>query len=388
MNYCKTTYRSVIDQADRNIIHSGEISVPHNSSNFPSMNINSLPFELLEQPISTFQFNDDPSFASFPSIQTRLNSNNNYENLENEGWMSKPPPPPPPPRIYLQQSYTPMFSRFTVSSIDMINGMSNLSITSGNADHSPRGVWWLSSNQWDSTYWDGIPFDLSNKSKSEICQFLGPSPYLVKGLYQKYYQTLPFADPVSPTVSEIENWHLIVIRHFRELFGISSPVTNDARLFIESRWSTERKRSIVWDSDYPDGVSVNGSEVFGRAPGPCWDPPGSDNPVDVASGHCGGGFFPSDPIHRFPYTTEYNPTEYPELSNHTSKWSLSEGLSTAKSNIPWSLKLAYIIRNFLCSEGPTGHSAPFLFRESFGCDWWWDGDTSTSSVTQFRGKWR
>jgi hypothetical protein len=255
----------------------------------------------------------------------------------------------------------------------------------------PDGVPWLGQNFIDGANWDGTPMDPTGKTKQELCAFLGPNPYAVKGLRQRFYEVNPFADNENPTVAEINDWNLEVIRHFRNLFGITEPVDHDTRLYLEASWADERKYTTVWDSAYPVGQVYKASpppieyNVGGTRTGPC------QNFTDTAGGHCGAAFFPT-PADRTPYISAnpYNNdfVKYPELNGYNTRRSATEGLVGLNPlGVPWSLKMGFVIRNYICNEGRGGHAGPYIgegndTRRWFGCSWWYTGGT-----LNYRGKW-
>jgi len=304
---------------------------------------------------------------------------NEYED-ESEVWFSKPSNENEP---ISSPQYTPASSLYPTSSKQMIDSLTAESqLQSQVTSQDPDGIGWLAGD-WPPP-WDGIPLDPTGLTKEQICAWITPgSVWTVKGLRERFYEVNPFVDITAPTLNEIDNWNLEVIRHFRKLLGNTTPVTNNARLFLESRWASERKHTEVWDATYPPTGS------YGNAWGPCWNPPGSS--IDIAGGHCGEAFYPnatdrSTYIGAEPYNNDY--TTYPELSPYTNRYAQASGLSGTNADIPWSIRLSVVIRNWICAERLTGHPGPYVgptsAREEFGCDWWYEG----GSWTNFRGKWR
>ncbi len=252
------------------------------------------------------------------------------------------------------------------------------------SSQDPDGINWLPSSHWTNSTWDGMPIDPTNPPGGNLCNWIRPShPYVVRGIRERFYELNPFADNTAPTPAEIDAWNIEVIRHFRNMFGNVIPVNPDARLYLEARWASERKRTEYWDSSYPPTGS------YGDAYGPCWNPPGND--VDTAGGHCGASFFPNSTdrsgyISQAPYNNDF--ATYPELSTYTARRAQAEGLAGVNADLPWSIKLAFIIANWICSEGLSGHPGPYVnpttARETFGSDFWYTG----GSTVYFRGKWR
>lgn len=250
--------------------------------------------------------------------------------------------------------------------------------------HAPDDILWINPQRYVESTWDGTPIDVTTSTRSEICTFIRPAaPFVVRGLREHFYNINPFADNVNPTVAEINNWNLEVIRHFRALLGNTTPVNNNARLYLEARWSDERKYTEAWDSQYP------GAGDPGKADGVCFI---GGNPVDTSGGHCGEAFFPNTAdrataIAQPPYSNDT--TTYPELTGYVERHGRAAGLSGAKASFPWSIKFAWLLANWICDEGLTGHPGPYVgddAREQFGCSWW--REDPAADWVNFRGKWR
>lgn len=201
--------------------------------------------------------------------------------------------------------------------------------------------------------------DRAGKTNAELCLFVKPdgawpSNFIYKGLLQRYREVQPFADEVNPTVEEIDAWNLEVINHFRRLLGINTPMKPDARLYIECRLADERKFSTAWNALYPADICNPGGE------------------------HCGWTFFPSASdrapyVANAPYNNDF--VKYPELSTWNMKFGLVEGVSGAQNWIPWGIKLAHILTQWICTEGITGHPGPYFGinpREYVGMSWWFN----------------
>lgn len=295
-----------------------------------------------------------------------------------------PTPPPTPPTGGVQ--FTPDHSILgpTISATAMVESLTAKSKAESNPTQDPDGVTWLTAAKWAEGTWDGIPMNTAGKTTAEICAFIRPgsSPYVIRGLRDHFYAVNPFADNANPTVAEINDWNIEVIRHFRNLLGVTTPISANPRLYLEARWADERKYTENWDGAYPSGTP-------GTSTGPCWNPPGTA--VDTAGGHCGAAFFPNTNdrlthITATPYNGDF--ATYPELDNYTSRYAGTEGISGVNANIAWSLKLAFLLANWICDEGLTGHPGPFVgttgARTEFGCSWWW----ISGPWANFRGKWR
>jgi len=243
-------------------------------------------------------------------------------------------------------------------------------------DQTPNGFLEVSKDIWDASKWDGIPFKITlTTPKEDICKFLSPTGnrWAVRGLRERFYEVNPFADVLNPTVAEIENWNIEVIRHFRKLLGVNIPVAPDASLYLQCRWSDERNFTDKYNKKYPTGT------CFG-------------NPAEAGNAHC-GWFWTPDAGDRAPYiaASPYlgNTTTYPEIGR--SEWpspGKAEGISLIFSSTPWSLKLSDIITRWICQEGLEGHPGPVVnpvsARQHFGCSWW---PTNNGYFLQFRGQW-
>jgi len=175
-----------------------------------------------------------------------------------------------------------------------------------------------------------------------------------------------------------------VIQHFRRLFGLPTNITNDARLYLESRWADERKYTNEWNVEYPG--------IIGSNEGPC-------NITDYSENNqtCGSSFFPNS-IDRQSYITKepYLATHYggtsnvfPELSTYDNPVSQWETMDTVDANIPWSIKLSYILARIILKDGLEGPIFnPLYSPVKFGCSWWLKQPyTATSGELMFRAKW-
>ncbi len=398
-------------------------------------------------------------------INLNVLSNDKYEE-DCDQWFSKappppppdpddPPPPPPPPPLppppppqnppegplppmptpFLTRQYSPEYSPDPTkyaSSADQIR-----SCTVGYGPHDPRGNNLTKPTNWSIAHWDGVPFDMTGKTKEQIHKFLVPdyqnNKYAIRGLEEFFYQRKPFQDNDNPTVAEIDTWNIEVIAHLRRVLGVKNtigpttgpyyqkdiPILPDARLYIEAAWSDGRKYSQIWDEIYSGGVMKNGIEYFGFAPGPCWLPLPPPNPQPNKTRppgytpHCGETFAPQNPhslrfreaapyffqtaawgvddypnnkpasLHRNAFTKQVPPPPYKELYTHGTLAGSAAGLSGTGRDVPWSHKVPMIMTNFIKDEGTSGHAGPFLSRPYVGMSWYCVGDGSMA----FRGKW-
>lgn len=185
-----------------------------------------------------------------------------------------------------------------------------------------------------------------------VYEFLFPGDeHCIIGLEQLYNQIEPFADPTSPTISEIELWQQAVWKHFRQLVGLAT-IDIDPELFLKARFSEERKNTDIWDS--------YGGEID-SAYGPCVAVPGNI--------HCGETFVPDTIEEQSPYWNDYY-SNYPTPTTH-SLMSYNSGGATAIMPLywgPWMMNLSRQLRNFMRGGGykTSGHAGPFLFRPKYG----------------------
>lgn len=226
-------------------------------------------------------------------------------------------------------------------------------------NHSPAGIGWIPQSAWDLSVWNGVPYDVTGKTKAQICNFVFPTSNTMRGLRQLYESAPPFADPRNPKVHEIDFWNIKVINHFRALFGIG-PITPSYRLYAEAQWSTERRWSPKWNA-YPASSAL----TYGPCPN--------------ANPHCGASFIPGIGDQNW---LLLNGGAYGYTSSMV-RQSVAEGLGGVNTNIPWSIKLGRVIAAFLCNEGLVGHTGPFLRRQKFGISFYNIGD----GTTQVRFKW-
>lgn len=248
----------------------------------------------------------------------------------------------------------------------------------------PDGILWLDPSAW--TPWDGVTtIDPRTVTKQTLCEWVrgGTNANTIRGLRERFYEVNPFADNTNPTVAEIENWNLEVIRHVRRLLNVNVPIRYNTRLMLECIWSDERKHTEIWDTKYPGRTDPDNSasDICNAAD------------TSLAQGHCGEAFFPNNIADRDVYTSAApylnNTTNYPDLLNYTSRYGQTAGLASVNTNIPWSIKLGRILTAWICGEGYVGHPGPFInpdtAREEVGMSWRIDPNNSAS--TGFRGKW-
>lgn len=275
-----------------------------------------------------------------------------YEEEIDEG--GAPPAVEAPPPGDSEGQLTPEYSKADISGADCIRTSIALANSKG-YNHSPSGATWLTLSWSDSSIsWDEVTtYDPCTKVPTKAA--IWPhNPYQMKGLYQLYNDLEPFVEETAPTIAEIESWNLEVIRLFRRLLGLSAnPIKNSPDLYLTSQWSTERKHTSVWNA-YDSG-SICG--------------PGS-------GAHCGWQFLP-------PLSEQEAYFMVPGQLEVTSP-AQAEGIFSVNTDIPWSLKMSVILHNTYNSEGPNGHTGPFLRRSEIGINFKCNGPSMTVRV-QTRG---
>jgi hypothetical protein len=270
-----------------------------------------------------------------------------------------PPDDPPPDDPPLQNNfqYTPAYRNGGVGGAQALYDMTVLSQNVSSVDsQDPDGIMWLGGSAgWTNAVWDGVPKNPCTMTKAQLCAYAFPSSNTMRGLREKFYEINPFSDVTNPTAAEIDRWNVEVIRHFRSLFGITTPIEADRCLYLRAQWATERKHSTYWDAAYPG--------TFNSAYGPC---------VGGSNAHCGSTFIPS----------EADQAPYLDGLPVCGSTAGAEGVFGTNANIPWSIKLARIMASVICTEGMTGHAGPFFGRTKMGLAW----HVAGAGVT-LRAKW-
>ena len=227
-------------------------------------------------------------------------------------------------------------------------------------------------DDWEITKWDGVPFpnpcekNLTPEGRTEILNWVFPTlknDGAMRGLKEKYEKIKPFLNPYKPTPVEIENWHIEVLKHFREILGFTNPVALSKDFMVQARLSDERKRTTMWNTKYPEDTC------------PLKPPP-----------HCGFTWLPvpEDRIKYFGGEPDNLPiSAYSEgvfQPYTTTEW---EDSGTANPP-PWSLMLTRIINGTLSHEGIMMHLGPMLASEKIGFSYWWRDPEVTKSPLSFR----
>lgn len=232
--------------------------------------------------------------------------------------------------------------------------------------HAPADIGWITPAAWANSTWNGVPYDVTGKSKSQICNFVFPTSNTMRGLRQLYEQAPPFANPRFPEPWEIDLWNIKVINHFRALFGIP-PIQPSVRLYNEAQWSTERRWSARFNS-----YGGNGQPPYGPCPN--------------TTEHCGASFIPGIGDQNWLLL----PAGVPAAPAGTTvssmvRQSVAEALGGVDTDIPWSIKLGRVLAIFLCYEGIVGHTGGFLRRQKIGMIFHDLGDGTTQVRFKFGG---
>ena len=218
--------------------------------------------------------------------------------------------------------------------------------------HDPDGITWMKPGDW--TPWDGVTtINPCTSTTQQIMAFVFPKPgggsniNSMRGIRELFYSVKPFKDNQNPTVAEIENWNIEVIRLFRRLLGKNFPVENHKCTYLKAAWADERAHTDYWTANYPGQLD--------SATGPCTLPTSSN-------AHCGASFIPNA-NDQIPYLCPSNLPPCGEMSG-------AEGVSNHNTDIPWSIKMSRIIGQYLNSDGIGAHTGPFIGRPYFGSAWY------------------
>lgn len=296
----------------------------------------------------------------------------NYNPLatQNDGSCIYPPPACP---VYFQYTPNIMIQGTAAAPLPVrMNNSTQVSQAVATVNDQGPHPDWIPQSDWDAMYWDGIPLtDIYNKTPAQLCVWMFKNRSM-KGLKQHYETVQPFCDPTNPTIAEIDNWHLEVIKHFRNLLGVTTPIEIDPRLMLETLWAEERYYHLYWDTEYPGTQN--------SAYGPCKLPPPAPSSNLSTNQHCGASFIPSIED-QTPYYTQY-----PSIAPTMMQSSRAEGIGNQNTNLPWALKFVGLLQNWVCTEGLVGHTGPFVTRTKVGFTFFATSDGRAAS-TRIRVKW-
>jgi hypothetical protein len=252
---------------------------------------------------------------------------------------------------------TPKYSPSGVGGAVCVDYQTSVTNSYPGLRHDPDGIYWISPELWTAAIWNGTSRVTVCHPLQEIKDFIFPNINTMRGLRELFYSLNPFTDVQNPTVGEIDEWNITVLRHFRDLLSLSDyTVENDEALYLQAHWSSERYKSTLWDEKYPYDGTKPGTW------GPC---AGSTNP------HCGASFIPGCNDQLLYYLR-------PRACVGDS--SFAEGIFSVNTNLPWSIKFARTIGTTLGLDGLGGHTGPFLSRSKMGLSWMCGPVTSSLRV--------
>lgn len=256
----------------------------------------------------------------------------------------------PPPPI----QYTPDYRKGGVGGAQSIQDatvISQAADPTAGGRQDPNSITGIQKWQWDLAWWDKVPLNPMTTPLEEQRAFIFPTNDTMRGLNQRFYEKIPFADVTAPTVAEIDRWNMEVIQLFRDLVGNPTPLESDHCLFLRAQWALERHFTDDWDADY-SATGVGSSE------GPCFlfGDPYPDAPV------CGFEFIPDHIGDQDPYGYESVCTNDP-----------TETISTTVDAWPWSIKMSKIlsrlIDDYISSNGAIADIVKFQTAPKVGIAW-------------------
>ena len=137
----------------------------------------------------------------------------------------------------------------------------------------------------------------------------------------------------------------MVIKHLRDLTGITTGISNDQQKYTEAHFADMRKFTTIFDEKYPG--------VLGTSYGPCV----GMNPFNA---HCGSTFVPD--------CGDQQPYLKPGQACISSTVG-AEAVLQAETDWPWSIKLSRVMYGTILGEAYSGHAGPFFSRETLGISW-------------------
>jgi hypothetical protein len=220
-------------------------------------------------------------------------------------------------------------------------------------DHSPTATL-----AW--TEWDGVTtMNPCTNTAQDVINYIWPNGNAaMRGLAEVYDQVQPFLDPANPTVKEVEDWNLEVIRHFRRLMGFSeenNPLSHDQYLYYRTQIAWDRKKTDHYDSKYPGELDSR----YGPCIGGTWS-------------HCGWHFVPNCED-QSPYFLR-NTDECFTLGSGEAE-SILTGYGVARN---WGQQMSDVIRKVFTQDGWAGHTPQLATAKTVGLSW--NGTASTVRI--------
>jgi hypothetical protein len=168
-------------------------------------------------------------------------------------------------RSFVSNTVDPYFPLITPSGIGGLPPLCKPCVTGLYGQHGPGGSGspGSSNDRALCTNWNGQPLmtSMCNMTHHQVGNLVWPvavasngytNRYHMVGLEQLYYQVLPFADPVNPTLQELHVWNVRVYNHFLFLCGRTFTVSLVPRLMNEATWAMERKFGTYYGAPTDD----------------------------------------------------------------------------------------------------------------------------------------
>jgi len=210
--------------------------------------------------------------------------------------------------------------------------------------------------------WDGVVIDqISSLTNVQLLNKIwgtGTDAFTMFGLRDLFYEKKPFRYNWYPTVYEMEQWTLEVLKHIRRMFGYNpDTLVMDRCMCLRSQWWVERGRSNAWENAPNVGYDTL----------PANDADGPQTPIPVTnpiSNRVGRDFYPrpEDHFNYFPGSPCPNTPVFNRQGNC--------GTYVGYGNVP-SFFLNNCIRNFGINSPPDNVSVfamlePFLLCTKIG----------------------
>jgi hypothetical protein len=272
---------------------------------------------------------------------------------------------------YVPPQFTPDFTMGVGGALAIQSMTEHLLLEPGYTAHDPNSGINPTQALMNAGVWDGTT--IYNHTQTSVIGYVGlifPSSRVMRGLREYFYNVNPFADNVAPTVTEIEDWQIHIIRHFRHLQGVTVPIEKDKNLFLKAQWSLERWLTQAWDHDYPGDGSTQGGEY-----GPCVNGDGTP----ATNFLCGKTFVPNAGHQTMYHSGSEITVNVTEVDNASLYVSIAYATRSA-----WWWKLAGFLRNLMYQGVLSPTIQPWLTKTKVGIAWHYDPDTETAWL---RMKW-